>query len=103
MAQGKGGKEGEGEGGKKGKGERRGEREEGKGEGEGGGGGEGGEGSSATRASCTGWKMLAVTPKCNPTLYINHHENKSARITELRDFVKKRIKMNHGGGGVTGA
>lgn len=43
--------------------------------------------------------MLAVTPKCNPTLYINHHENKSARITELRDFVKKRIKMNHGGGG----
>lgn len=31
----------------------------------------------------TDGKMLAVTPKYNPTLYINREENKSAYITEL--------------------
>lgn len=35
-------------------------------------------------------KMFAVTPKCTPTLYINHNENKSAYIMELLNFCLKK-------------
>lgn len=42
----------------------------------------------------TDGKMLAVTPKYNPTIYINHNENKSAYIMELWDFVLKNNNKN---------
>lgn len=42
----------------------------------------------------TDGKMLAVTPKYNPTLYINHNENKSAYVMELWDFLLKNNNKN---------
>lgn len=46
----------------------------------------------------TDGKLLAVTPQYNPTLYINHNENKSAHITELWNCVLKNKLL-----GITGA
>lgn len=42
----------------------------------------------------TDGKMLVITPKHNPTLYINHNENKSAYVMELWDFLLKNNNKN---------